>query len=453
MRRIAGVLLSAVFLMTLIGCEKSLSVEGAAEGSSVLSVITRSGETDAEVSYPVTVYVMNQEGVCVRRQELASASDQLSLKLQPTTYQVYAIGGAADEAYTLPSIDEATATSPIALKTGETHGDLMAAYNTVTMGENESNTLTLTMSRKVMELRTVQIKGVPSAVTAVSVMFSSIYDNLLLNGNYSEGTSAQTMTLARQADNTTWQNSIEQYMLPANGKPTITVKMTTGETTKSYSYNCPQELEANKHIDITGTYTGGELTLTGVITGATWNGTTTIEFTFNETNAETTDSGTTGDDSGDDTGGGSSESGVEDGTAPAVNTLYKDCYVIDSYTEGDYKFVTVIHKNEQAMSGAGTTEESLLSDIEAALLTFDINGITGWRLPTKSEAQSKIASVWGAMNMALEDNGGEVLGNTTYYYCMDGEQLKAFSKHYSYYDGAYTMGECIRPVTTLKFHK
>lgn len=451
MRRIAEVLLSAVFLMTLIGCEKSLSVEGAAEGSSVLSVITRSGETDAEVSYPVTVYVMNQEGVCVRRQELASASDQLSLKLQPTTYQVYAIGGAADEAYTLPSIDEATATSPIALKTGETHGDLMAAYNTVTMGENESNTLTLTMSRKVMELRTVQIKGVPSAVTAVSVMFSSIYDNLLLNGNYSEGTSAQTMTLARQADNTTWKNSIEQYMLPANGKPTITVKMTTGETTKSYSYNCPQELEANKHIDITGTYTGGELTLTGVITGATWNGTTTIEFTFNETNAETTDSGTTGDD----TGGGSSESGVEDGTAPAVNTLYKDCYVIDSYTEGDYQFVTVIHKNEQEMSGAGTgvTEESLLSDIEAALLTFDINGITGWRLPTLAEAKEKINAGVISSAVTSEGVGGEAMSSSSFYYCMDGSRLKTFRQQIANYGASFSIGERLRPVATLKFHK
>lgn len=437
-------MLSAVFLMTLIGCEKSLSVEGAAEGSSVLSVITRSGETDAEVSYPVTVYVMNQEGVCVRKQELASASDQLSLKLQPTTYQVYAIGGAADEAYTLPSIDEATATSPIALKTGETHGDLMAAYNTVTMGENESNTLTLTMSRKVMELRTVQIKGVPSAVTAVSVMFSSIYDNLLLNGNYSEGTSAQTMTLARQADNTTWQNSIEQYMLPANGKPTITVKMTTGETTKSYSYNCPQELEANKHIDITGTYTGGELTLTGVITGATWNGTTTIEFTFNETNAETTDSGTTGDD----TGGGSSESGVEDGTAPAVNTLYKDCYVIDSYTDGDYKFVTVIHKNEQEMSGAGATEESLLSDIEAALATYDINGITGWRLPTEAEARKTYP---GLINEVIASVGGMTMNASLWYYHSSDSGLKTFKGHT--YNNKYTDGQRLRPVTTLKFHK
>ena len=444
MRRIAGVLLSAVFLMTLIGCEKSLSVEGAAEGSSVLSVITRSGETDAEVSYPVTVYVMNQEGVCVRRQELASASDQLSLKLQPTTYQVYAIGGAADEAYTLPSIDEATATSPIALKTGETHGDLMAAYNTVTMGENESNTLTLTMSRKVMELRSVQIKGVPSAMTAVSVMFSSIYDNLLLNGNYSEGTSAQTMTLARQADNTTWKNSIEQYMLPANGKPTITVKMTTGETTKSYSYNCPQELEANKHIDITGTYTGGELTLTGVITGATWDGTTTIEFTFNETNAETTDSGTTGDD----TGGGSSESGVEDGTAPAVNTLYKDCYVIDSYTEGDYKFVTVIHKNEQEMSGAGATEESLLSDIEAALATYDINGITGWRLPTEAEARKTYP---GLINDVIASVGGMTMNASLWYYHSSDSGLKTFKGHT--YNNKYTDGQRLRPVTTLKFHK
>lgn len=385
----------------------------------------------------------------MRRQELASASDQLSLKLQPTTYQVYAIAGAADEAYVLPELADATAESPVALKDGATHGDLMAASNTVTMDEDETNTLTLSLRRKVMELQTVEMRRIPATVTAVSVMLSSIYDNLLVSGNYSEGTSPQTVTLARQDDGTTWKNSIEYFMLPAKGKPTITVKLTTGATTKSYSYDCPENLEANKHISITGTYTGGELTLTGVITGDTWNGTTTVTFNFNETNAETTGSG---DDSGDDNGdeGGNAEDGVEEGTAPAVNALYKDCYVIDAYDDasGSYRMVTVIHKNEQEMSGAGTTEESLLSDINAALPSFNINGITGWRLPTVAEAK-KIYP--GYINEKIGSVDGMTMNASAFYYCMDGESLKAFKG--SQYGYLYTNGQRLRPVTTLKFRK
>ena len=74
--------------VALASCEKSLEKAGATEGNSVLTVMTRSGENDAKVSYPVTIYVMNEDGQCVRRLQLTSANDQLSMKLQPMTYHM-----------------------------------------------------------------------------------------------------------------------------------------------------------------------------------------------------------------------------------------------------------------------------------------------------------------------------------------------------------------------------
>lgn len=74
-------LFTVAILMALYSCEKAQEVAGAAEGSSVLTVQTRSGETDEEISYPITVYVMNNEGVCVRREKLLSANDELSLHM------------------------------------------------------------------------------------------------------------------------------------------------------------------------------------------------------------------------------------------------------------------------------------------------------------------------------------------------------------------------------------
>ena len=56
-------------LLTLSSCERTLDVQGQEEGSSTLLVHTRAVENDEKVSYPLTVYAMNPDGVCVRKKQ------------------------------------------------------------------------------------------------------------------------------------------------------------------------------------------------------------------------------------------------------------------------------------------------------------------------------------------------------------------------------------------------
>lgn len=443
-------------LLAMFSCEKGLDVAGAAEGNSVLNVVTRSGESDAKVSYPITVYVMNTDGQCVRKLQLLTANDQLSMKLQPLTYNIYAIAGAADGDYSLPGQDDATATSEITLNEDATHGDLMSAKNTVTMSEEESSTLTLSLSRKVMHLESLVINNVPKSVDAVTVTLAPIYDNLLLNGEYSSTTGTQTVALTEQSDGTTWQNDDELFLLPSAGNATITVKFSRGGTVTSYAYSSPLALEANKHIRITGTFTGtDELTLSGVITGATWNCTTTIEFNFDEEGSTTTGGGTTTDDNSGNQDDNGSEDDVMEGTAPAVGSIYKECYVnaVADDETGNYILVTLIHKDEVDISGTGKTEEQIMEEIDDALPNFDINGITGWRLPTEEEAHSFSG---GPMNMAFQNaqvSGTDI--NSDWYYCLVDGHIKLFvgASGFVNKNQSITLGQHLRPVTTLKFHK
>ena len=456
MKKIAFFLTGMLLSQAFVSCEKELEKAGAAEGNSVLTVTTRSGESDAKVSYPVTVYVMNEDGQCVRRLQLLSADDQLSMKLQPMTYHIYAVAGATDGDYTLPGQDDATATSEVALNEDAVHGDLMTASNTVTMSEEEATALTLSLTRKVMHLESLVVNNVPKSVDGVTMTIAPIYDNLLLNGDYSTTTSTQSVTLTEQEDGTTWQNDEELFMLPSNGNATITVKFSRGGSIKSYAYSSPLPLEANKHIRITGTFTGtDELTLSGVITGATWEGTTTIEFTFDENGSTTTGGGTTsGDDNGDNNGNGD-EADVMEGPAPAVGSIYQECYVnaVTDDETGNYKLVTLIHKDEEDISGTGKTEEQILEEIEAALPNFDINGITGWRLPTEEEALSFSG---GLMNMAFQQaqiSGTDI--NSDWYYCLVEGHIKLFVGYTGVVNKAQsiTLGQHLRPVTVVKFHK
>ena len=209
-------------LVALASCEKSLEVAGADEGNSTLNITTRSGGNDAKVSYPITVYAMNGEGQCVRRQQLLTASDQLSMKLQPMTYQIYAVGGAPDGDYTLPTLENASATSEVVLNEDAAQGDLMTAKNSVTMSDEENTNLTLSMSRKVMQLESIIIENVPTFVTGVSIDLAPIYSKVLLNGNYGEGTQTESLDLTEQEDGRTWQLDNPLYMLPSSGNATLT---------------------------------------------------------------------------------------------------------------------------------------------------------------------------------------------------------------------------------------
>lgn len=451
MKAIGTILTVVLMTVALASCEKSLEKAGATEGNSVLTVMTRSGENDAKVSYPVTIYVMNEDGQCVRRLQLTSANDQLSMKLQPMTYHIYAVAGATDGDYTLPGQDDATATSEIALNEDAVHGDLMTASNTVTMSEEENTVLTLTMVRKVMQIESLVINQVPKSVDAVTVTLAPIYDNLLLNGNYSATTSTQTVTLTEQADGTTWQNDEALYMLPSNGNATITVKFSRGGTITSYAYSSPLPLEANKHIRITGTFTGtDELTLSGTITGATWDGTTTIEFTFDETGSTTTGGGTSGGGDNGGNGGSGDESDVVEGPAPTVGSIYQDCYVISSTENGDYNYVTLIHKTETSIDGSSLSEDEVDNAIDTALPSFDINGITGWRLPTETEMKSISPSIFNN-DVRLKSGWAEIAGSY-FYQGTDGVECVTFGFN-TIFNQDYTYGDKLRPVTTLKFHK
>ena len=138
MKNIAYFLTSGLMVMALASCEKNLEVAGAAEGNSLLSITTRTTEDNGKVSYPVLIYAMNPDGQCVRRQQITSAADQLSMKLEPMTYQIYAVGGATDGDYTLPGQDGATATSEITLNAEVEHDDLMTANNSVTIIDGEN---------------------------------------------------------------------------------------------------------------------------------------------------------------------------------------------------------------------------------------------------------------------------------------------------------------------------
>lgn len=384
------ILLLLVALLTA-ACSKSISLdeeentEKQTTGTLAVraaNVISAGGESEgsSEVSYPITVYVMNNSGSCVALQQINSSDEQLQMKLPTGLYDIYAVAGADADIYDLPSKNEATAESLIALKEGKTHGDLMTAQSNAVLSSNEVNKVTLAMRRNVMLVESVSIKDIPSDVSAVSVTLSPLYENIRLDGEYTESVTSYTFSLTEQADGTTWTNDEGTYLLGATKAVTVKVSLTSNGETTSYSYKSNQKLASNYKVNITGTYTGNDgIEMSGTITGALWEGEIDIDFEFDEDNISSP--------------GDEDNPQEEIGEAPAVGTLYKGCYVLRSQTSASSTIVTLMTPQEMnKLTFSQSKDETkfqtgLKETIEEALPQLEVEGIDGWRLPNIEELE------------------------------------------------------------------
>lgn len=373
---------SALAMLGLTACEKGL-VDGVADvaptgqvTNSVLQVRTRSASPgeEATVAYPIAVYVFAGEE-CKAVQTIGDEGQTLNIPLVEGTYTVYAVGGASSSDYVLPTTDDAAATSAIALREGHSHGDLMTAQATATLTDGGTNTVTLGMTRKTMLIQSVEIKKVPTAATAVSVTIAPLWQSMCVSGTYSTTNASSTIALTKQEDNRTWTNNTSVHLLPPSSQPaSVSVNITIGGTTKTYTYACSDQLEAGYKINIDGTYTEAVgVNLTGTITGATWLGERTISFEFDESGSSPTPDPSPE--------GAGSEDTQDTGSFPAVGDTYQGCYVLAVTVDdgGESAELTLLSPNEQAATTTGNAD--------AALAALGAVGISDWAVPTKAQMQ------------------------------------------------------------------
>ena len=405
--------------------------------NSVLQVRTRgtSPSEEATVAYPVQVYVF-QGDKCKAAQTIGDEGQTLNIPLVEGTYSVYAIGGAGSADYTLPTKSETTNSSPITLKDGRTLTDLMTATATATLVDGSTNTVTLGLQRKTMLIQDVTIKKIPTAATAVSVTIAPLWQALTVSGAFANAGQSQTIALTKQSDNRTWtlpspfgEGSGVRLLPPSSQPASVSVNITIGGTTKTYTYSTSDQLEAAYKINIDGTYTEAVgVNLTGTITGATWLGERTISFEFDENGSSTVVDG----------------SAVDNSAAfPAAGDTYQGCYVLAVNDEDDYAEVTLLSPTELEFYDANAT--TMQANIDAALATVTSGDISGWEVPTTAEAH-------------LMYDVREAIGNLTAgsYLCHGGTGYRAFKPTdtaFSTLSSNVKASTVLRPVVTITINK
>ena len=435
---------SALAVLGLTACEKGLDGEAdymspAATGqvtNSMLQVRTRGGSLGDETSitYPLQVFVFQGDD-CKAVQTIGDEGQTLNIPLVEGTYSVYAVGGAGSTDYNLPTKDNATTTTALTLKEGRSLTDLMAASATATLVDGGTNTVTLGMTRKTMLIDDVTINQIPTAATAVSVTIAPLWQALTVSGAFANAGQSQTIALTKQADNRTWTNDATAFVMPPSSQPaSISVNITSGGATKTYTYSCSDQLEAAYKINIDGTYTEAVgVNLTGTITGATWLGERTISFEFDENGSSTAEN----------TDPTPDPSPTGAGSIPAVGDTYQGCYVLAVNDEDDYAEVTLLSPTELDFYDANAT--TMQANIEAALATVTSGDISGWEVPTTAEA-------------SLMYDAREAIGNLTAgsYLCHGGTGYRAFKPTdaaFSTLSSNVKASTVLRPVVTININK
>ena len=186
----------------------------------------------------------------------------------------------------------------------------------------------------------------------------------------------------------------------------MSVNITVGGTTKTYTYSCSDQLEAGYKINIDGTYTEAVgVNLTGTITGATWLGERTISFEFDENGSST---------SAEDNSSLDDENNSTVCDLPAIGTIYQGCYVLTN----DGTAATLLSPNEVAI-GTMRTDFATTADMEDAIAErinqTAVDGISGWRMPTVVEL-NRMYSATDEINAAFSSDGTALTATRKYLY-------------------------------------
>lgn len=408
-------------MLALTSCEKiALEDEGTMVapsdegfGMASLTVTTRIGGGDENAVNAGCIYIFNQDGDCV--QILSTDDESNTINLPAGAYSLYAVGGEDLGRFVLPTQANATTTSVITLKSGSVMDDLLMNSANVELEDGESTTQNIVLERKVLSLTEVEIKQVPANVTGVEVSLTPIYGSIRLDGTYPDTpTESYKVALSKQDDGTTWKAQPNQMLFPSKGKPSIKVTFTTDEGTKGFSYTAAEELPANHHFTISGTYVAPQgVNITGVLTAADWGEDRTISFEFDNDNVA---------------------------YAPEAGQRSNGYYVVS--VDATHRTAVLL-----ALSTATYTKPATGSAISAwsQALTTAMAGIekpagvtNNWRVPTLAEVSEVL------QNPTLSQLGSS--GSTGALFCQDGDNLRGAFAHCE--DEVYTVYDNVDVVST-----
>lgn len=366
---------------------------------------------EAEIVYPLYLYAFDDEGALASSQVLKDAEEEMSLPLSKGDFRIVAVAGTSS-AYQLP--ENPGLENVIAMDGSEgAKTPLMMGRANVEITDAAESTVQLTLSYVVAALN-VQLKDVPSNVTAVQLALSPLYSSLSMGGKY-DGSQKVKVDCSLVSEGI-WAADAT-YIFPGSASETdFSIYFKTDEGVEvTYGYTFEGAPKANYLFNVTGTYAGG-IIVGGDFDVTDWEGAIDVEFEFGSSKQPDNEK--------------DEVLALEE--LPEVGTIWNGTIVAGIGEEDETGTELLLMSLDEW--------DALCSEIPELIEGYSVNGISSWRLPTHEEATALKARFSG-------DNRLE-LNNQIYEYDedlwgIDGDERYLCTKDGAYYSFKFAGGTSI----------
>ena len=405
----------AAICFHLFSCQVMEEVDGTVQDEAVsLKIKTRSSDA-APVPFPLSFYAFDGQGKCCASQKIVSGDERMELVLPVGSFRIVAVAGCSD-AYILP--EEPTIDEVIALD-GVADVPLMMGEESVEIDGEGDVTMEITLSYVVAGVN-VSLKNIPSDVSAVSFSLSPLYSSISFAGEYG-GASMKAGGSCFLSEGDIWKSDT-LYVFPGSATETLfTIVLENKDGARNkYEYTYSGRPEAGRFFNLNGSYCDG-ITVTGSVTGGTWNGSDEVSFDFGMFGQP--DNG---------------NSGANPVQLPEIGTIWNGAIVADVIENSTGAEVLLLSLEEW---------DATTAQVEDITEGYSVNGITGWRLPSHEEAQMFRNRFCGEVRLSLNALIAEYDEDL---YGLDGEERYLCDKAGEFYSFVFSAGKSISQAGTQR---
>lgn len=417
-----------------------------------VNINVRSSETNTDDEFfPISVFIFNEEGVFIAKQEVDKEEKSFTTKLKEGNYSISAFSGLDNTEFSYPESPVFDDIIEIKNLYSEDQA-LMSGHKDIEL--SQSCDLTIPIKYCVSAI-SFSFSEVPSDVTEVSLSISPISNGYTFSGRYS-GETSKIQIDCTQSDGLWKAGPI--YAFPSESNTiTLSISVRRESDSETYNYTYSNSLEPAVPYNFKGRYNDG-LTVNGSFEIEGWNPGIDIDYDL------VPDSPTEGEDNE----GGNNEEGNQDNgettdndetnittiysdNLPEENSIWKSFYVWTTKEISPTEIEALIISPKQ-------WPKILAADAKATLDWYEEDGISDWRTFTEEETRafykafSGSSDELGALNKLLSDNGHN------YFYCYEGERYLCKNAEYSFcLNGALRITQVgeeatyyLRPVKTIR---
>ena len=379
-----------------------------------VNISVRNSETGNEDKYfPISLYIFNEEGEYISRQDITKEDKTFSTKLKAGSYSISAFSGLDNSEYTFPESPVYDDIIEMKNSYSKTH-PLMAGHHDIELSQSSDVTIPIEYCVTAVSF---SFSDVPTDATGVTLSISPLSNGYTFSGRYT-GNTSKTEVECTFTDGLWKAGPI--YIFPSEANNvllSISVNSDTGTETFNYTYK--NRLNPAVPYNFKGKYNGGFTVNVGFDIEGWQPG---IDVDFDLVPGENTEGGDTGENP--DTGETEVPTVYSD-YLPEPNSIWKSFYVWTTKEISSTEIEALIITPDQ-------WPDILAKDAQATLEWYEKDGLSNWRTFTEEETRA-FHKAFPGTSEAFEDlNWLLYENNHNQFYCFNKERYLCRNLEYTF---------------------